>query len=432
MFQYELKFNIFFSCGLNYQICSLGSVVENNECERLNVTLYCSKYKKNRVLKMNMTAKTMQGLEPVLAQELAALGAENIQIQNRSVAFSGDKQLMYEANLWLRTALRILVPIKQFYANSENKLYQQIKTIRWENYLHVDDTFAIDSVVSSDYFNHSKYVALKVKDATADYFRDKYNKRPSVDIENPHLRINIYIKGDSCTLSLDSSGDSLHWRNYRVASTVAPLNEVLAAGLVLLSGWKGEKDFLDGMCGSGTIAIEAAFLATNTAPGLTRNVGYGFQRWNDFDQALWNQVVENAQKAKKQLNCKITASDIYQAAVKQAQKNIQKAGLEEIITLKTMDFAKTTSQNSVIIINPPYGERIQPESLEELYSEIGSTLKKQHTGSEVWILSGTPQTLKKVGLRPSRKMTLLNGNIECKFQKYELYEGTKRKIRGNI
>lgn len=372
----------------------------------------------------------MQGLEPVLAQELAALGAENVQIQNRSVTFSGDKKLMYEANLWLRTALRILVPIKQFYANSENKLYQQIKTIRWENYLNTESTFAIDSVVSSDFFNHSKYVALKTKDAIADYFRDKYNKRPSVDVENPHLRINIYIKGDACTLSLDSSGDSLHWRNYRVASTVAPLNEVLAAGLVLLSGWKGEKDLLDGMCGSGTIAIEAALIATNTAPGLIRHVGYGFQHWNDFDETLWNQVVEQAQKAQKQLVCTITASDISEAAVQQAKKNIQKAGLTDKIALKTRDFTKTSSENSFIIINPPYGERIQPENLEELYIAIGTTLKKQHTTSEAWILSGVPEMLKKVGLRPSRKMTLLNGDIECKFQKFELYEGTKRKIAG--
>ena len=236
-----------------------------------------------------LIAKTFMGLEPVLAKELTQLGANDIQIGRRMVSFSGNKELMYRANFQLRTAIRILKPIKHFKAKSADDVYDEVKKIDWSQYLSLDKTFAVDSVVFSDEFRHSKFVAYKVKDAIVDQFRETQGKRPNISVANPDIRLNMHIAEYDCTLSLDSSGESLHRRGYRQESVEAPLNEVLAAGMILMTGWQGDTDFIDPMCGSGTLPIEAALIAHNMAPGLFRKE-YAFEKWPDFDKDLFDDI----------------------------------------------------------------------------------------------------------------------------------------------
>ncbi len=373
-----------------------------------------------------LIAKTFKGLENVLADEIMALGAHEVTKLNRAVSFKGDKALMYKANLWLRTALKILKPINKFKAKNEIDLYKGISQINWNNYFNVDDTLSIQTIVNSSYFNHSQYVALKAKDAIVDQFRNYYGKRPSIDTENPTVLINIHINEDDCDVSIDSSGESLHKRGYRINSTIAPLNEVLAAGLILLSGWDKKCNFLDPMCGSGTIPIEATLLAYNIPPGIFRK-NFGFEKWKDFDSDLLEKIYNDDSKENKYQN-QITGSDVSSGAIRIAIENAKNASISNKITFKVESFESiiNTEQPGIIIFNPPYGERIKKNNIDAFYEMIGNQLKKRFVGHEVWILCGNKDAQEHIGLHPSKKFNLLNGNIESKFQQFEIYSGSKK------
>ena len=370
-----------------------------------------------------MIAKTFQGLEEVLATELINLGANDVQIGRRMVSFSGDKAMMYKANFCLRTAIRILKPIKHFKANNADEVYEQIKAIKWEDILDVDKTFAVDATVFSDEFRHSKFVSYKVKDAIVDYFRDLNGKRPSVRINKPDVSFNIHIAQTTCTLSLDSSGESLHRRGYRQEAVEAPLNEVLAAGMILITGWKGECDLIDPMCGSGTIPIEAALIARNIAPGVFRKE-FAFEKWVDFDQDLFDSIY-NDDTQERDFTHKIYGYDNNNQANEIATRNIKAAGVSKDVTLKLQPFQQfeKPAEKSIMITNPPYGERISTNDLLGLYQMIGERLKHAFSGNDAWILSYREECFDQIGLKPSAKIPLFNGALECEFRKYELFDG---------
>ncbi len=378
-----------------------------------------------------LIAKTFQGLEGVLAEELTALGANNIEIGIRMVSFTGDKELMYKANFCLRTAIRILKPIKHFTANTADEVYEAVKAIDWEQYLDTKKTFAIDSVVYSEEFRHSKFVAYRVKDAIADYFNEKYGERPSVRLNNPDLNLNIHIAQNRCTLSLDSSGESLHRRGYRQEAVEAPLNEVLAAGMILLTGWRGECDLIDPMCGSGTIPIEAALIARNIAPGIFRKE-FAFEKWPDFDQQLFDSIY-NDDSQEREFTHKIYGYDNNPKANTIATHNVKAAGLSKDITLKVQAFQQfeAPTEKSIIITNPPYGERISTDDLLGLYQMIGERLKHAFTGNDAWILSYREECFEQIGLKPSEKIPLFNGALECEFRKYQIFDGKYKEFRQN-
>ncbi len=374
-----------------------------------------------------MLAKTLYGLEELLAQELRSLGASEVEIGTRNVSFEGDKGFMYKANLCCRTAIKILKPITSFNVFTEEDIYKKVYNIPWENYMDVDGSLAVDATVFSKQFTHSKYIALKTKDAIVDRFREKEGRRPNVDLNHPTLRVNIHIDRNICTLSLDSSGQSLHKRGYKVASTMAPINEVLAAGLIMLSGWNGQCDFLDPMCGSGTILTEAAMIACNIPPNLNRKE-FGFENWPDFDVDLY-EVIENAVLKKiKDFHFKILGYDKDPYVLSKAKENIKSANLQEFISVSKQDFFESKKESEkpmYIVFNPPYDERIQVDA-EKLYASIGSTLKHGYPGTQAWMITSNMEALKHVGLRPSRKIRLYNGKLESKFVRYEMYEGSKK------
>ena len=368
-------------------------------------------------------AKTFMGLEPVLAKELTQLGADDVQIGRRMVSFKGDKELLYRANFQLHTAIRILKPIKHFKALSADDVYEGVKDIDWSEYIGSDKTFAVDSVVFSEEFRHSKFVAYKVKDAIVDQFREKTGQRPNISITNPDIRLHIHIAEDQCTLCLDSSGESLHRRGYRQESVEAPLNEVLAAGMILMTGWHGETDFIDPMCGSGTLLIEAALIARNMAPGLFRKE-YAFEKWPDFDRDLFDEIY-NDDSQEREFNHHIYGYDVDIKAVNTAILNIKAAGLSSDITVKECDFKdfKHPKEKSIIVTNPPYGERISTPDLLGTYKMIGERLKHEFTGNEAWILSYREECFAQIGLKPSIKIPLFNGSLECEFRKYQMFDG---------
>jgi len=372
-----------------------------------------------------MIAKTFQGLEEVLAEELTSIGASNVQIQRRAVSFTGDKALMYKANLHCRTALRILKPIFTFNANDADEVYEQIKKFDWGQLMTVESTFAIDATVFSEEFTHSKYVVYRVKDAIADWFMERYHRRPSVSVTSPQLMFNIHIAGRHCTLSLDSSGESLHKRGYRVAQTEAPINEVLAAGMLLLAGWHGQSDFLDPMCGSGTLLIEAALIALNMPPGIFRP-SFAFEKWSDFDKELFDELY-NDDSQEKTFEHKIYGSDVSARAMKIAEQNVKSSGLSKYIQLKAVPIEKLEppSSHCFIVTNPPYGERLPSKDIFDLYASLGSILKHKFSGNTAWIISSNEEALKKIGLKPSKRFQLLNGPLECWFQQYELFAGKR-------
>lgn len=376
-----------------------------------------------------LIAKTFQGLEEVLAQELTELGAGNIEIGRRMVSFTGDKAMMYKANFCLRTAIRILKPIKHFTANSADEVYDAVKSIEWDEYLDNMSSFSVDAVVFSEEFRHSKFVAYKVKDAIVDYFREKTGNRPSVRINNPDLGINIHIAENQCTLSLDSSGESLHRRGYRQEQVEAPLNEVLAAGMILMTGWRGECDLIDPMCGSGTIPIEAALIARNIAPGVFRK-GFGFEKWKDFDRELFDSIY-NDDSQEKEFNHKIYGYDNNPKANEIATHNVKAAGASKDIILKIQPFQQfeQPKEKSIIITNPPYGERISSDDLLGLYKMIGERLKHAFTGNDAWILSYRDECFDQIGLKPSVKIRLMNGALECQFRQYQLFDGKFKAFR---
>lgn len=364
-----------------------------------------------------------------MEKEIASLGGENIVSLKRAVQFEGNLEVLYRANYELRTAVRVLKPIAKFNVRDEHELYQKIQTINWEEFMSIRDTLAIDAAVSSPHFNHSKYVALKTKDAIVDQFRAKSGRRPSVDINNPFLRINIHIGGSECTVALDSSGDSLHKRNYRVAQTSAPLSEVLAAGMLKLAGWKADRDFVDPMCGSGTILIEAAMMAYNIPAQVLRK-DFCFMNWPDFDARLWRQVKQEARKKQRAFRYKLMGSDIDLEAIKASRTNVKTIRLDGKIRLERKDFADLELEENdggLLIINPPYGERLEEENINGLYSMMGDKLKKTFTGFDAWILSSNFDAFKHIGLRTSKKIPLINGSLDCKFQHYELYQGSRKK-----
>lgn len=381
-----------------------------------------------------LIAKTFMGLEPVLAKELTELGAADVQTGRRMVSFKGDKELMYRANFQLHTAIRILKPIKHFKAQSADDVYEGVKDVDWTEYLSLDKTFAVDSVVFSEEFRHSKFVAYKVKDAIVDQFREKKGQRPNISISNPDMRLHIHIAdvapGQSeCTLCLDSSGESLHRRGYRQESVEAPLNEVLAAGMILMTGWQGECDFIDPMCGSGTLLIEAALIARNMAPGLFRKE-YAFEKWPDFDAELFDKIYNDDSK-EREFNHHIYGYDIDLKAVNTARLNARAAGLTNDITIAEQDF-KTFVQpkeKSIIVTNPPYGERISTPDLLGTYKMIGERLKHQFTGNDAWILSYREECFDQIGLKPSIKIPVFNGSLECEFRKYQMFSGKMNVFR---
>lgn len=374
-----------------------------------------------------MIAKTFFGFEEILAKELQLLGAQEVEIGTRAVSFKGDKGFMYKANLSLRTALKILKPIYHFRAFNDQSLYKGIQGIDWSKYLEANQTFVIDSTIHSDHFKHSQFVSQKAKDAIVDQFRDKTGQRPSIDKDFPDLRINIHIDRDQCSVSLDTSGASLHQRGYRVLTNIAPINEVLAAGMLLLSGWNGESDFLDPMCGSGTILAEAAMIACNIPANINRKE-FAFEKWNDWDNDLFDQIIDALMKRTREFRYTIKGYDKAPSAVSKAIDNIRNANLDEFVTIEQKNFFDTKKETSGplhMVFNPPYGERLDID-LERFYREMGDTMKQNYPGTHAWFITANLEALKFVGLKPSRKIKLFNGSLEARFVKYEMYEGSKR------
>ena len=376
-----------------------------------------------------LIAKTFMGLEPVLAEELTQLGANNVQIGRRMVSFTGDKEMMYRANFQLHTAIRILKPIKHFKARSAEEVYEQVQKIKWDDILDVKKTFSVDSVVYSEEFRNSRFVTYKVKDAIVDWFREKQGTRPNISVSNPDIRLNIHIAEDNATLSLDSSGESLHRRGYRQEQVEAPLNEVLAAGMILMTGWKGECDLIDPMCGSGTIAIEAALIARNISPGVFRKE-FAFEKWNDFDQDLFD-MIYNDDSQEHEFEHHIYGYDIDMKAVNTASLNVRAAGMSKDITIAQQDFKdfQQPAEKSIIVMNPPYGERISTPNLLGTYKMIGERFKKAFAGNEAWVLSYREECFEQIGLKPSIKIPVYNGSLECEFRKYVMFDGKMKEFR---
>jgi putative N6-adenine-specific DNA methylase len=379
---------------------------------------------------MRFVAKTLYGLEKVLSEELISLGALNVQIANRAVLFEGDKELLYRVNYCVRTALSILMPIADFRIKSKDDLYKGGLKIEWDRYIGTDDTFSIVPVINSPHFGHTGYAGLILKDTVADYFRNKTGRRPSVSADNPGIQINLHISNDQVTISLDSSVVPLFKRGYRQEQSSAPLNEVLAAGIILMSGWNVSSTLTDPMCGSGTIPIEAGLIACKIPPGKFRQF-FGFQRWIDFDEELFGKIrlVCNSQICVSPV--KIYGSDISDQALEYAKANVARAGLTNVVSLDVVDFKdlKSTGEGGFVLLNPPYGQRIQPEEIDLLYSTIGTTLKHNFPGTIAWLITSNKDALKHIGLKPKEKHTLFNGALECILLKYEMYQGTKKQIR---
>jgi putative N6-adenine-specific DNA methylase len=376
---------------------------------------------------MKFVAKTLYGLEQVLADELSTLGANDISMANRAVIFSGDINLLYKVNYMSRTALSILIPVGEFLIKSADDLYRKCLRIEWGEYMDPDNTFSVTSVINSKLFNHTGYAGLKLKDAIADYFRDLHGRRPNVNSSDPDVLINLHISNEKVTVSLDSTVIPLFKRGYRVDQTAAPLNEVLAAGMLLLAGWDSSTDLLDPMCGSGTIPIEAALIATNTPAGKFRKF-FGFQRWRGYDQALFNRMTEEGNLFIRKSPVSISGSDISEPAIAMAVKNVNSAGLKSSISLNVSDFKilKAERRYGTIMINPPYGERLLVGETDTLYNMIGTVLKHNYHGYTAWIISSNKEAIKNVGLKSKKKYTLFNGALECLFLKYELYQGSLR------
>lgn len=379
---------------------------------------------------MELIAKTFKGLENVLAAELIEMGADEIQIGNRMVSFDGDKAMMYRANFALHTALRVLMPIKHFKASDADALYQGVKDIEWEQYMSVENTFAIDAVAFGNEYRNSQFVAYRVKDAIVDRWRDiTEGKRPNVSVSHPDIRINVHIAEEDVTVSLDSSGDSLHLRGYRVDTVAAPLNEVLAAGIIKMTGWKGETDFIDPMCGSGTLLIEAGLIARNMAPGIFRQ-DYGFMHWPDFDEDLW-QMIYDDDSEEREFKHRIYGYDLARQAVEIATKNVTSAGLADCVEVTQRDIAdfEQPLEPALMVTNPPYGERITTDDLLGTYKTIGTILKQNFAGNDAFVLSSNMDCFDAIGLKPSVKIELLNGAIECELRKYRMFSGRYDEMR---
>ncbi len=371
-------------------------------------------------------AKTFSGLEEVLSKEVKRIGGKNVRKGKRAVFYDGDLEIIYKSNYLLRTALRILKEVENFQFKNVDQFYLKCKNVKWNKYFDVNQNFVINSVVvNSRDFKNSMFASLKVKDAIADYFRETVGKRPNVNTEDPDIIINVHIYQNSCTLSIDSSGESLHKRGYRVKQGDAPLNEVLAAGMILIAGWYGNSDFMDPMCGSGTLPIEAAMIAQNL-PAAKFRKEFAFQKWNDYDQLLWDKITEPVEK--REFRYKIYASDISGSNLLNAQTNARRALVFNKITFQKSDFKdlSISLENATIVTNPPYGERLKEEDLNGLYAMIGERLKHQYPGNTAWVLTSSLEGLKYVGLKPTNKIDLFNGALKCKYNKYEMFKGKHR------
>ncbi len=374
-----------------------------------------------------MVAKTFFGFEKILAEELRNLGAGNVEIGVRNVSFEGDKGFMYKANLCCRVAIKILKPIAAFRVMNEDDLYRRVQRMNLRAFMDVQTTFAINATVNGPIFTHSQYVSFKVKDAIVDKFRREEKIRPNVDTKHPDIRINVHIQDNWCTISLDSSGASLHHRGYRTQTNIAPINEALAAGLILMSGWHGQSDLLDPMCGSGTMLIEAAMIACNIPANLNRKE-FAFEKWDDWDPDLYDLIEASALKKVRDFKYKIIGYDKAPSVISKARDNIKNAQLEEFITIKEQNFFDSHKEGSdflQLVFNPPYGERL-PIAMDEFYASIGDTLKSGYPGSHAWFITSNMEALKHVGLRPSRKIKLYNGSLESRLVKYEMYEGSRK------
>ena len=374
-------------------------------------------------------AKTFQGLEPILAQELTELGANEIEIGRRMVAFSGDKEMLYRANFCLRTAVRILKPIKTFEAKNADEIYENLKSFAWDEIFDVKNTFAVDAVTFGEDFRNSRFVTYRVKDAVVDYFMEKEGKRPNISVANPDFYLNIHIAGTTVTLSLDSSGESLHQRGYRTGTVKAPLNEILAAAMIMTSGWKGETDFIDPFCGSGTLLIEAALIARNIYPGVFRK-HFAFEKWRDFDADLLGEIY-NDDSQEREFTHHIYGYDVDAKAIAIATENVRSAGVSADVTLLRQDFAdcKQPQEKSLIVTNPPYGERLKPDAIEDLYRMIGSQLKHQFVDGDAWIISSREELFAAMGMRPSLRVPMLNGELECELRKYQIFGGGMKEFK---
>lgn len=374
-----------------------------------------------------MVAKTLFGFEELLAKELRNLGAIDVKEGVRNVTFEGDTGFMYKANLCLRTAIKILKPIRSFKVRNEQDLYDQVYKMHWGKYVDNTGSIAVDTTLATDLFNHSKFISLKVKDAIVDKFRNTEGKRPSVDLDHPDIRINVHVQKNYCTISLDSSGQSLHKRGYRSGTNIAPINEVLAAGIVMLSGWDGQCDLLDPMCGSGTLCVEAAMIACNIPANINRKE-FGFEKWKDFDEDLYDKIEESCLNKIREFHYNIYGYDKAPSAMRKARENVKNANLADYIEINHEDFFKTkrTSEEKLhILFNPPYGERL-PVDVNMFYQQIGDTLKQGYPNTNAWFITSNMEGLKAVGLRPSKKIKLFNGKLESRLVKYEMYEGSKK------
>jgi len=373
-------------------------------------------------------AKTLKGFEDILAGELKDLGASDIQPANRGVDFKGSVSLMYKANLCLRTALRILMPVAAFRAHNPDMLYKKIRSIDWTEHMTYKNSFAIDAVSFSKNFRNSHYIEQKVKDAIVDQFRDNTSVRPSVDLRNADIRINIHVQDTFFTVSLDSSGESLHKRGYRKHAHPASLSEVLAAGMIMRTGWSGDQPFYNPMCGSGTIALEAAMIASNLFPGITGR-GYAFQNWPGFDSLLFERVLESLPEPVEP-KVPIYATDIDPEAVRITRNNARALGFDKYLEIKKVDFFKTAAREDpgIVIVNPPYGERLVEEDINQMYADIGSMLKHHYPGSTAWIFSANREAIKNIGLKAEKKYNLNNGQLECSYLKYTLFKGKRKEF----
>lgn len=375
-------------------------------------------------VKYECVAKTMSGFEQILKDELLDLGIEHVELATRAVHFEGDLEDIYRVNYWSRFCLRVLVSFHSYKAFDDKRLHSKAMQFEWEKLLSVDKTFAINSAVSSDYHTHSHFASLRVKDAIADYFMEKYDERPSVDLDEPDVRIHLHIERQFVTLAIDSSGESLHKRGYRTEHFDAPLNEVLAAGMIKLSGWTPDKTFWDPMCGSGTLVTEAGMMAKGIAPQIKRE-HFGFMNWSSFDSDLFEKVKAESPVEPQKFN--IYASDISPESVIATYQHLENLGLHEDIECNAQDMfeAEAPEGGGVMIVNPPYGVRLEKENVAEFYGEMSNYIKHNLPGWDAWVFTSNVEALKKFGLKPSKKLMLYNGALECRFYKYEIFAGRR-------
>lgn len=375
---------------------------------------------------MELVAKTLYGFEEVLKDELVALGAKDVKIGNRVVTFTGDDRLLYTSNLWLRTAISILLPIKQFRFADEKDLYRKFSKINFSDFMDVRDTFAAKGAVNSKLFNHSGYPMLVLKDAIADHFRAKHGERPSVDLLKPQILFDVHIDEHVCTVSLNSSGAPLYHRGYRKKTGEAPLNEVVAAGLLLLSGWDQKSNFIDVCCGSGTLPIEAALMANGIPANIARK-NYGFQNWKNYNEALWDEIYASApNQPKRDLDFKIIGSDTDGDVILRARENIKALPLGKTIAFEIKDFRDQDAPEGkgILISNPPYGERLQMEEIDVMYQDLGNFFKNKMQGYDCWVISSNFDALKRIELKPSKKIQVFNGSLSCDYRKFEIFSGS--------